>query len=73
MNTVDALLPCFEITATVIRTLTVGGPLDDRDIRFCPKCKLAYKPDARIHKNPDTICPKCGNRLIKEKIHGQKI
>ena len=35
-------------------------------VRYCPNCKLVYRPDARVYKDPDTFCPQCGNRLIKE-------
>lgn len=34
-------------------------------IRFCPYCRLAFRPDSRTHKEPETFCPRCGQRLIK--------
>lgn len=43
----------------------------DDYIRFCPYCKLAYSPDARIYKDPDTYCPRCGNKLAKEVQNGK--
>ena len=39
-------------------------------LRVCPKCKLVYKPDARIYIEPDVFCPKCGARLIPEDAPG---
>ena len=35
-------------------------------VRICPACKLVYKPDPRVYEDPDTFCPKCGARLVKE-------
>jgi len=35
-------------------------------VRFCPHCKLVYRPDERIHKDADSVCPKCGKKLIKD-------
>jgi len=35
-------------------------------VRFCPKCKLVYKPDNRIYENASIYCPKCGSKLVKD-------
>lgn len=35
-------------------------------IRFCPKCKLAYRPDDRTHDRPEEFCPRCGYDLSKD-------
>lgn len=36
-------------------------------VRSCPHCKLVYRPDARIHNDPEVFCPRCGKRLVEEK------
>jgi len=35
-------------------------------IRFCPHCKLQYRPDPRQHVEPETYCPKCGHKLVPD-------
>lgn len=37
---------------------------DPDHIRFCPHCKLQYRPDPRQHVEPEEFCPRCGKRLI---------
>jgi hypothetical protein len=43
-----------------------GCIMSDSYIRFCPHCKLAYRPDGRTHKEPETYCPRCGKKLVKD-------
>ena len=35
-------------------------------VRFCPNCKLVYKPDERIYRDANEICPKCGTKLVPD-------
>ncbi|MEW6385910.1 MAG: hypothetical protein AB1491_00115 [Thermodesulfobacteriota bacterium] len=37
--------------------------MTDAPLRFCQNCKLVYRPDPRIHKDPEEFCPRCGFRL----------
>lgn len=36
-------------------------------VRFCPNCKLVYKPDERIYPDSETVCPRCGKKLVEDK------
>ncbi|MDI6752770.1 MAG: hypothetical protein QME78_00060 [Thermodesulfobacteriota bacterium] len=35
------------------------------DLRICPnpRCRLVYRPDPQIYKDPHNYCPKCGTDL----------
>jgi uncharacterized paraquat-inducible protein A len=35
-------------------------------VRMCNECHLVYRPDPRIHKNPNTYCPRCEAKLRKD-------
>lgn len=36
-------------------------------VRICPHCGLVYRPDERIYENAETVCPRCGKELDKDK------
>jgi transcription initiation factor IIE alpha subunit len=42
-------------------------------VRICPHCYLVYRPDARIHKNPDERCPRCGFKLIENDSEPEEV
>lgn len=35
------------------------------ELRFCPKCKLVYRPDDNVYDRPEEFCPRCGYDLSK--------
>lgn len=39
-------------------------------VRYCKNCGLVFKPDPRQHKEPETYCPKCGHKLVKDSDDG---
>lgn len=38
----------------------------DDFVKYCPNCHLVTRPDARIYRDANEKCPRCGHRYVKD-------